>query len=260
MRRLFEDKVALVTGAGSGIGRATAVAFANDGAKVVVADVVVQGGEETVKMIKDAGGQAMFIKADVSRWAEVEEMVQKTVAAYGRLDCACNNAGINGGAHTLTRCTEELWDRVMGINLKGVWLCMKYEVLQMRRQGGGSIVNIASMLGLVGSAGSPAYVASKHGVVELTKSAALEYAQKGIRVNAIAPGNIDTPMNRRLVADHPQLETWLVEAEPIGRMGKPEEIATVVLWLCSDGASFVTGHALSVDGGIVAGPMLAPNN
>jgi len=248
----FEDKVALVTGAGSGIGRATALAFAGEGAKVVVADVVVQDGEETVRMIKDAHGQAIFIKTDVSRPDEVEEMVKKTITTYGRLDCACNNAGINGGAHTLTRCTEDLWDSVISINLKGVWLCMKYEVLQMRSQGGGSIVNMASMLGLVGAPGSPAYVASKHGVVGLTKSAALEYAGKGIRVNAIAPGNIDTPMNRRLVADHPQLETWLVEAEPMGRMGKPEEIAAAVLWLCSDEASFVTGHALAVDGGIVA--------
>ena len=252
--KAFEGKVALVTGGGSGIGRSTALAFAAEGAKVVVADVVEKDGEETVSLIKAAGGQAIFVKVDVSQAQEVESMVKKAVEVYGRLDCACNNAGINGGVHTLTSCKEELWDRLIDINLKGVWLCMKYEVLQMRQQGGGSIVNMASIMGLVGSPGSPAYTASKHGVVGLTKSGALEYAKRGIRINAVAPGNIDTPMNKRLMADYPKFgfDKSLVEEEPIGRLGKPEEIAAAVVWLCSDAASFVTGHCLPVDGGIVA--------
>jgi NAD(P)-dependent dehydrogenase (short-subunit alcohol dehydrogenase family) len=252
MTRLLEGKAALVTGASSGIGRATALVFAREGAKVVVADVVVAGGEETVRLIKTVGGEAIFVKADVSKAAEVEAMVNTAVAAYGRLDCAHNNAGIEGAMSTTADYTEEDWDRVISINLKGVWLCMKSEIAQMLKQGGGAVVNTASGAGLVGLANMSAYVASKHGVVGLTKTAALEYAKAGIRVNAVCPGVIQTPMVARVTGRQPQLAEALVAAEPVGRVGQPEEIAEAVVWLCSDAASFVTGHAMAVDGGYVA--------
>ncbi len=252
MTRLLEGKAALVTGASSGIGRATALVFAREGAKVVVADVVVAGGEETVRLIKTVGGEAIFIKADVSKAAEVEAMVNTAVAAYGRLDCAHNNAGIEGAMSTTADYTEEDWDRVISINLKGVWLCMKSEIAQMLKQGGGAVVNTASGAGLVGLANMSAYVASKHGVVGLTKTAALEYAKAGIRVNAVCPGVIQTPMVARVTGRQPQLAEALVAAEPVGRVGQPEEIAEAVVWLCSEAASFVTGHAMAVDGGYVA--------
>jgi len=252
MAELLKGKIALVTGGGSGIGRASSLMFAREGAKVVVADVVVDGGEETIGMIKKAGGEAIFVKVDVSKAAEVEAMVNKAVEAYGRLDCTFNNAGIEGAMASTVEYTEEDWDRVININLKGVWLCMKYEIAQMLKQGGGAIVNTASVLGLVGMAELPAYVASKHGVAGLTKTAALEYAKSGIRVNAVCPGVIDTPMVGRGLALRPELEPQFVAAEPVGRMGKPEEIAEAVVWLCSEAASFVTGHAMVVDGGMVA--------
>jgi NAD(P)-dependent dehydrogenase (short-subunit alcohol dehydrogenase family) len=252
MAELLKGKVALVTGGGSGIGRASALAFAREGAKVVVADVVVEGGEETVGMIKKAGGEALFVKADVSKAAEVEAMVNKAVETYGRLDCAYNNAGIEGAVAQTVECSEENWDRTLNINLKGVWLCLKYEIPQMLKQGGGAIVNTASVAGLVGFAGLPAYVASKHGVAGLTKTAALEYAKSGIRVNAVCPGAIRTPMTERLFRAQPQMAESATAMEPVGRMGTPEEIAEAVAWLCSDAASFVTGHAMAVDGGMVA--------
>ena len=245
-------KVALVTGAGSGIGRASALTFAREGAKVVVADVVVEGGEETVGMIKTAGGEALFVKADVSQAVEVEALINKTLATYGRLDCAHNNAGIEGAVATTAECTEENWDRIIAINLKGVWLCMKYEIPQMLKQGGGAIVNTASGAGLVGIPRAGAYVASKHGVVGLTKTAALEYAKAGIRVNAVCPGVIDTPMVQRITSRRPHLVERMAAGEPVGRMGKPQEIAEAVVWLCSEAASFVTGHAMAVDGGYIA--------
>ena len=245
-------KVALVTGASSGIGRASALAFAREGAKVVVSDVNIDGGQETVRLIKGNGGEAIFVKTDVSQAAEVEALVQQTVAAYGRLDCAHNNAGVEGALVTTAEYTEEEWDRVLSINLKGAWLCLKYEIALMLSQRGGSIVNTASGLGLVGLAMYPAYVASKHGVIGLTKTAALEYAKSGIRVNAVCPGVIQTPMIDRVLTRHPQLAELLTATEPVGRLGKPEEIAEAAVWLCSDAASFVTGHAMAVDGGYLA--------
>lgn len=248
----LSGKVALVTGAGSGIGRATALAFAREGAKVVVSDIVVAGGHETVQLIRQAGGEATFIAADVAQTADVEGLIQHTVATYGRLDCAHNNAGIEGQAARVGDDSDENWDRVIAINLTGVRLCMKYEIRQMLAQGSGAIVNTSSGAGLVGIRGSSAYVASKHGVIGLTKTAALEYAKSGIRVNAVCPGVIQTPMVERLTLGHPRAAQALEVAHPIGRSGKPEEIAEAVVWLCSESASFVTGHALSVDGGYVA--------
>jgi NAD(P)-dependent dehydrogenase (short-subunit alcohol dehydrogenase family) len=245
-------KVALVTGGGSGIGRASALALAREGAKVVISDIVVAGGEETVRMVKTAGGEATFVQADVSKPADVEALVNKVVEVYGRLDCAFNNAGIEGQLQQTVECSEENWDRTIAINLKGVWLCMKYEIPVMLKQGGGAIVNTASVAGLVGFRGLPAYVASKHGVVGLTKTAALEYAKSGIRVNAVCPGVIHTPMVERLFREQPQWGEAVQALEPVARMGKPEEVAEAVVWLCSDAASFVTGLAMAVDGGMVA--------
>jgi NAD(P)-dependent dehydrogenase (short-subunit alcohol dehydrogenase family) len=252
MAGLVAGKVALVTGGGSGIGRASALAFAREGAKVVVADVAVEGGEETVRLIQQSGGEAIFGKTDVSRAAEVEALVSRAVQTYGRLDCAHNNAGIEGAAATTIDYAEDAWERVIAINLKGVWLCMKYEIPHLLKQGGGAIVNTASTAGLVGYRGGSAYVASKHGVVGLTKTAALEYAKAGVRVNAVCPGAIDTPMMGRLTGHRPQRAERMAAAEPVGRMGQPEEIAQAVVWLCSEAASFVTGHAMAVDGGITA--------
>ena len=253
MAAKFEGKVALVTGGSSGIGRATALAFAKEGATVVIADILVEAGEETVRMIKGAGSEAILIKTDVSKAAEVEAVIKKTVESYGRLDYAVNNAGIEGDTAPTADCTEENWDRVININLKGAWLCMKYEIPQMLAQGGGAIVNISSIAGLVGVPGLVcAYVASKHGILGLTKIAALEYAKAGIRVNAVCPGPIRTPMLDRFIGGRPEVEAQFEALEPVGRIGKPEEIAEAVVWLCSDAASFVTGHPLAVDGGWVA--------
>lgn len=252
MARQLEGKVALVTGASSGIGRASASTFAREGAKVIVADVDVEGGEETVRMIKEAGGEAIFVRTDVSKAAEVEALINKTVEVYGRLDCAHNNAGIVGRRASIVECTEENWDRVININLKGVWLCMKYEIPVMLKHGGGAIVNTSSVLGLVGLQGDTPYVASKHGVNGLTKVAALEYAKAGIRVNTVCPGTIRTRGLERLIRGDPQREAQQIAFEPVGRLGTPEEVAETVLWLCLDAASFVTGHAMAVDGGWTA--------
>ena len=248
----LDGKVALITGAGSGIGRASALAFAREGAKVAVADIVVEGGEETVRMVKEAGGEAFFIKVDVANAADVEAMVNTVVDTYGRIDCAYNNAGIEGRLASTDEYPEDVFDKVIDINLTGVWLCMKYELPHMLKQGSGAIVNTASGAGLIGVSGMSAYVASKHGVIGLTKTAALEYAKSGIRVNAVCPGLIQTPMVERITAEQPQLGEALVAAEPVGRTGKPEEIAESVVWLSSDAASFVTAHSMSVDGGFVA--------
>src|SRR6266481_2754023 len=246
MASSLKGKVALVTGGGSGIGRATAMAFAREGAKVAVADYVPEGGERTAKEITAAGGEAIFIHTDVSVGRQVEAMVNKIVQTWGRLDCAHNNAGIEGRMANTAECTEENFDRTIAINLKGVWLCMKYEIPQMLKQGGGAIVNTASVAGLIGIEGSAAYNASKHGVIGLTRAAALDYAKAGIRVNAVCPGVIRTPMVERIVGT--EAEAGLIAMEPIGRMGKPEEVAEAVVWLCSDAASFVTGNAMPVDG------------
>ena len=245
-------KIALVTGAGSGIGRESALAFGASGAQVMVSDVVVEGGEETVAQIKAAGGEATFVRADVSQRADVEALVRQTVETYGRLDCAHNNAGIEGDLAPTCDCTEANWDRTIAINLKGVWLCMKYEIPQMVEQGGGVIVNTSSVAGLVGFLNLPAYVATKHGVAGLTRTAALEYAQQGIRVNAVCPGVINTPMIDRIVGGDAEAEAQFTSLEPVGRMGSPAEVAQAVVWLCSDAASFVTGIAMPVDGGFVA--------
>jgi len=250
----LEGKIALVTGGASGIGRATALTFVREGAKLVIADMNADGGQQTVHMIQENGGEAIFVRVDVSHATEVEAMISTTVETYGRLDCAHNNAGIGSRPRApLHECTEETWDRVLAINLKGVWLCLKYEIVQMLKQGSGTIVNTASIMGLVGSwSGTAAYNASKHGVVGLTKTAALEYATSGIRVNAVCPGYIHTPLIEEALTSNLALEAQIVARHPVGRMGKPEEIAEAVVWLCSDAAAFVTGHTMTVDGGYVA--------
>ena len=252
MPGLLQGKVALVTGGGSGIGRATSLRLAKEGARIMIADYVPEGAENTVKMIKEAGGEASCLAADVSVTRQVEMIVNKTIETYGRLDCAFNNAGIEGKFSDTIQCTEENFDRVIAIDLKAVWLCMKYEIPQMLRQGGGAIVNTASIAGLLGFNGAPAYVAAKHGVVGLTRTAALEFAQKNIRVNCVCPGVIRTPMVERALDGGGLTEAEVIAAEPVGRLGQPEEIAEGVLWLLSDAASFVTGHPLTIDGGWAA--------
>jgi NAD(P)-dependent dehydrogenase (short-subunit alcohol dehydrogenase family) len=247
-----ENKVALITGGGSGIGRATALLFGREGAKVLVADYDPEGGERTAKTIAEAGGTAVFHAADVSDPQAVDALMHKVVETYGRLDCAFNNAGIEGHMAVTPDCTIENWNRVIAINLTGVFLCMKYEIPLMLRHGGGAIVNTASVAGLIGGAGAPAYVAAKHGVAGLTKTAALEFARKGIRVNAVCPGFIHTPMVERALDKGTFSEVQIFAVHPMHRMGKPEEIAEAVLWLCSDASSFVTGLPMPVDGGYVA--------
>lgn len=249
-----ENKIALVTGGGSGLGRATVRALAREGAKVLVADLNLESAHETVTMVAETGGEASAFAMDVTVATQVEAMVQTTVERYGRLDCAFNNAGIPGKVGTsVIDYEEEDWDRVIAVDLKGVWLGMKYELKQMLKQGSGVVVNTASIAGLVGLVGSSPYVASKHGVVGLTKTAALEFAQQNIRVNAVCPGVFRTPLVEKIIAELPEREELYLSAQPIGRMGRPEELAEAVVWLCSDAASFVTGHAFPVDGGYVAG-------
>ncbi len=242
----FEDKVALVTGAASGIGRASALAFAREGASVVVADIDTSGGEETAKQIEASGGRAIFVETDVSRSADVEALVKHTLDTYGRLDLAHNNAGILGPRAITAECSEEDFDRVIAINLKGIFLCMRNELPQMVEQGAGAIVNTCSTSGVIASYALPAYTASKHGVAGLTKAAAVEYIRSGIRINAVCPGFIDTPLTQALggKAEGPKIVV------PIGRFGTPEEVAGAVVWLCSDASSYVTGHLLMVDGAL----------
>jgi len=256
MSKQFDEKVALVTGAGSGIGRATAIAFAGEGAKVVVSDIIVAGGEETVRIIKASGNDAVFVKTDVSKKQEVEALINKTVDTYGRIDFAHNNAGYVGPYKmmTMTDCSEAEYDRIMGVNLKGVWLCMRYEILQMMKQGGGAIVNTASAAGLVGEKFLAVYSGSKHGVVGLTKSAALEYALDKIRINAVCPGLVKTAMVDGLEKNNEGFSEVTTDTNitPLGRIASPEEIATTVVFLCSEKASYITGHAMAVDGGYTA--------
>ena len=249
----FKGKVALVTGAGSGIGQATALAFARAGAQVVVNDINPQGGAETLDQIRELGGQGYFIEADVASAEQVESLIAQTVAACGGLDYACNNAGMGGVPAKTADCTEQDWDRETGVMFKGVWLCMKYEIQQMLRSGGGAIVNISSVAGQVGYEHvSPTLSACKFGVIGLTKTAALEYAQQNIRVNAVCPG---TTLSQQIIAvgeQHPGLIEAQEALHPMGRLGAPSEIADAVTWLCSAGSTFVTGQTVTVDGGYTA--------
>jgi NAD(P)-dependent dehydrogenase (short-subunit alcohol dehydrogenase family) len=249
----LEGKVGLVTGGTSGIGRDTALLFAKAGAKVVVAGRRELQGEETIQLIRAAGGDGLFVKSDVSKASQVDALIQTAVEKFGRLDIAFNNAGIEGVWVPIVRQSEEDWDRTIDINLKGVWLCLKYEIRQMLRQaGGGAIVNMASINGLIGAAGAAAYSASKHGVIGLTKSAALETARSGIRINAVCPAVVATAMGERLFGA-PAVRKYVLSCHPIGRFGKPMEIAEAVVWMCSDQASFMTGQSLVLDGGFLAG-------
>lgn len=250
MESNFKNKVAIITGGSFGIGRATAIAFSKKGARVVIVDWVED--QETLNQIKSTGAEAIFIKCDVSKDEDVRMMVKKTIDTFGRLDYAFNNAGIEGIRGTTVDCTEENWDKTIAINLKGVWLCMKYQLPELLKQGSGSIVNCASIAGMIGYQDLPAYVASKHGIIGLTKTAALEFAKSGIRINAVCPGVIKTPMIDRLTGNNKEAEDQYASMEPIGRLGRPEEIANAVVWLCSDEASFITGHAMAVDGGWLA--------
>ena len=249
----FEDqKVAIVTGGSSGIGRATAIALAKQGAKIAVAARRTEAGEETVRLVKEAGGEGIFVKTDVANEDDVKSLVEKTVKQYNRLDYAFNNAGIEEKMTPLVDQTSDVFDQIMNVNVKGVWLCMKYEIPQMIRTGGGAIVNTSSVAGVIGNPQMPIYSASKHAVLGLTKSAALEYAKSGIRINAVAPGGVETDFAKRVVGDIQQVLEISKSIHPIGRIGDPKEIANAVVWLLSDKASFVLGHTLLVDGGIIS--------
>ncbi len=268
MAKKLENKVALITGGATGIGRSTSLLFASEGAKVVVADIQKKQGEETVSLILAGGGTALFVETDVTQSASAQNMVAKTVEHFGRLDIAHNNAGISGPRVACADIHEDDWDRVVDVNLKGVWLSLKYEVLQMLKNGGGAIVNTASIGGLVGIKRSAPYVVAKHGIIGLTKTAALEYVRKNIRINAVCPGMIDTPLleegiigrsdsssGLKMMVDSFKKDlvySALKKQQPSGRMGTAEEVAKSVLWLCSEDASFITGHSLVVDGAYIA--------
>lgn len=252
MSMTFSGKVALVTGGAAGIGRATALAFAAEGLQVVVSDVDVAGGEGTVQLIRDAGGEAVFVRCDVTREAEVKVLMERTLGAYGRLDYAFNNAGIEIEKGKLAEGSEAEFDAIMGVNVKGVWLCMKHQLPLLLAQGGGAIVNTASVAGIGAAPKMSIYAASKHAVIGLTKSAAVEYAKKKIRVNAVCPAVIDTDMFRRAYEADPRKAEFAAAMHPVGRIGTVGEIASAVLYLCSDGAAFTTGQALAVDGGATA--------
>jgi len=246
------QKVSIITGGSSGIGRATAVALAKEGVKVAVAARRAKEGEETVRLVKEAGSEGIFMKTDVANEDDVRSLVDKTVKTYGRLDYAFNNAGTEETMTSLVDQTSDVFDQIMNVNVKGVWLCMKYEIPQMIRTEGGAIVNMSSVAGVMGFPQMPIYVASKHAVLGLTKSAALEYAKSGIRINAVAPGGVETDMLERVGEDNKQFVETLKSMHPIGRIGDPEEIANAVVWLLSDKASFVLGHTLLLDGGVAS--------
>lgn len=248
----FKNKVVLVTGGSSGIGRETAIKFAENGAKVVVSDINDDLGLQTVNLIKNFGGDAHYIKCDVSRSDEVEKLLIDTIKQYKKLNIVCNDAGIEGKSGDTTQVTVENWDNVINTNLKGVWLCMKYQIPELLKENGGSIVNVSSIAGLVGFPGLPAYVASKHGVVGLTKTAALEFADKNIRINAVCPGPIMTPMLERLISINPGMKDQLVAGVPEKRIGTPADVADTILFLCSDQASYINGQSLAIDGGWIA--------
>ncbi|HZS94224.1 MAG TPA: SDR family oxidoreductase [Chloroflexota bacterium] len=249
--RDMEGKVALVTGAASGIGRATVAAFAERGARIVAADIDVAGGEETIRAVKLAGGEASFVRTDVTSAKDVAAVVQTALSTFGQLDFASNNAGIEGNGLLTADCPEDEWDRVLAVNLKGTWLCLKHEIAAMLDRGG-AIVNTSSVYGLVGCRGGGAYAASKHGVNGITRSASLEYARQGIRVNSVCPGAIRTAMMSRLVDGRPEYEERMLRQEPVNRMADPREVAAAITWLCSDAASFITGAEIPVDGGWTA--------
>jgi NAD(P)-dependent dehydrogenase (short-subunit alcohol dehydrogenase family) len=254
MAKDLNGKVAIVTGGTSGIGRDAAVLFAKEGAKVVVAGRREVEGKETMDLVRAEGGDGLFVKTDVSKAADVQALVQKTVEKFGRLDIAFNNAGVEGEWIPIVDQSEEAWDSAININLKGVWLCLKYQIRQMLKQGsGGAICNMSSVSGWIGSAGAATYSASKHGVIGLTKSAALETARSGIRVNAVCPAVIETPMGERIFGE-PDMRKFALGFHPIGRFGTPMEVAEAVVWMCSDKASFMTGQSLILDGGFLAGP------
>jgi NAD(P)-dependent dehydrogenase (short-subunit alcohol dehydrogenase family) len=246
----FAGKVAFVTGAASGIGRAAALAFAREGASVVAADVSEQRNRETVSLVEEHGGRALAVRCDVTRAENIKAALAKTVEAFGRLDFAFNNAGIEPSKPAPTaEYEEEEWHRIIDTNLRGVFVCMKHQIPLILEQGGGAIVNTSSGAGIVGIKGSPAYTAAKHGVIGLTRAAALDYAARNIRINAICPGYIDTPMMVRFTGNTPEGRARVIAEEPVGRMGKPEEVAAAVIWLCSAPAAFVIGHAMVIDGG-----------